>query len=66
MRGAFRVGGIFNIGTHMSLVRLADGRYVLLDACLLDAPARSFIDDQTGGGEKLAAIIHLHPSTRST
>ena len=61
VRGSFRVGGVVNIGTQMSLVRLANGRFVLLDACALDGSARSLIDERTGGGEKLAAILHLHP-----
>jgi hypothetical protein len=61
VRGSFRVGGVVNIGTQMSLVRLANGRYVLLDACALDSAARSLIDERTSGGEKLAAVLHLHP-----
>jgi hypothetical protein len=52
---------VFDIGTQMSLVRLSSGRYVLLDACELDGPARSFIDERTRGGDELASILNLHP-----
>lgn len=61
IRGSFKVAGILEIGTQMSLVRLVSGRYVLLDACGLGPEARSLIDEKTRGGEELDAVLHLHP-----
>jgi hypothetical protein len=31
-RGSFRIAGILDVGTQAALVRLASGRYVLLDS----------------------------------
>ncbi len=32
IRGSFRIGGVVDIGTQASLVRLANGSFVLLDS----------------------------------
>jgi hypothetical protein len=61
LRGSYRFRGVLEIGTQMSLVQRANGKYVLLDACALDDTARSFIDEHTNGGADLSAIVHLHP-----
>lgn len=61
LRGSFKVAGILNIRTHMSLVRRANGRYLALDACDLGPAARALIDEKTRGGEDLDAFLHLHP-----
>ncbi|MCU0682587.1 MAG: hypothetical protein MUF34_10105 [Polyangiaceae bacterium] len=61
LRGSYKVAGLVELGTHMSLVRLASGRYVALDACGLGPETRAFIDEKTGGGEALEAVLHLHP-----
>lgn len=61
VRGDLRIGGVFNVGTHMSLAKRASGKYLLLDACELDAERRAFIDGETNGGEDIEAVLHLHP-----
>lgn len=61
LRGSFKLGGIVELGTHMSLVRLASGRYLALDACNLVPETRALIDEKTRGGEDLEAVLHLHP-----
>jgi hypothetical protein len=61
IRGSFKLARVFDIGTHMSLVRRKGGGYVLLDACDPTPEARAFIDGQTDGGAALEAIILLHP-----
>lgn len=61
LRGSFRIAGLIELGTHMSLVRRANGRYLLLDACNLTPETRALIDDKTRGGEDLDAVLHLHP-----
>jgi hypothetical protein len=31
IRGSYRIGGVIDVGTQASLVRLANGKFVLLD-----------------------------------
>ncbi len=61
LRGSYRVAGVVELGTHMSLVRRASGRYLLLDACNLEPETRALLDEKTRGGEELDAVLHLHP-----
>jgi hypothetical protein len=61
IRGSHRLGGVVDIGTQCSLVRLANGRYVMLDAYTLDDAMRAWVDAETDGGEKIEAILLLHP-----
>lgn len=61
LRGSFRVAGVVELGTHMSLVRRANGRYLALDACNLQPETRALLDEKTRGGEDLDAVLHLHP-----
>jgi hypothetical protein len=61
LRGSYKVANLVELGTHMSLVRLASGRYLALDACGLGPETRALIDDKTRGGEALEAVLHLHP-----
>ncbi|MCK6589457.1 MAG: hypothetical protein L6Q76_17965, partial [Polyangiaceae bacterium] len=61
LRGSYKLAGILELGTHMSLVRLASGRYLALDACGLVPETRALLDDKTRGGEDLDAFLHLHP-----
>lgn len=61
LRGPFRIGGLLDIGTHCSLVRLGDGGFALLDAYTLDAAAEQQLRDLTDGGRALRAVLHLHP-----
>lgn len=61
LRGALTVRGVLPIGTHASLVRRKSGGFILLDAIELDPEARRFVDDLTGRGEAIEAVLHLHP-----
>ncbi|MDG1481162.1 MAG: hypothetical protein P8R54_16340 [Myxococcota bacterium] len=60
IRGDFRIG-VLNIGTQASLVRLSDGRFVLLDAYTLPDALLREVKALTGGGKDIDAIINLHP-----
>lgn len=61
IRGSFKVGGVVDVGTQASLVRLSGGGFAMLDACQLSEETRAFIDGLTDGGAGLRAVIHLHP-----
>ncbi len=60
LRGSFKIGGVVEIRTHISLVRLADGRFVFLDAYSLDDECRREADGLIAGRE-VAGILNLHP-----
>lgn len=61
IRGDFRIGGVLNIGTQASLVRLSTGRFVLLDAYTLPPALLAEIRELTDGGAAVEAILNLHP-----
>jgi hypothetical protein len=61
IRGDFKLGGFLNIGTHCSLVRRRNGKYVLLDTYTLPAEIKAIIDAKTNNGNDIEAIINLHP-----
>lgn len=61
IRGDLRIGGLLNIGTHASLIKRGNGKFILLDAYTLQGEAKSTIDALTNHGEDLEAIINLHP-----
>lgn len=61
IRGSFRLGGVVPIGTQSSLVKLDDGRFVLLDAYTLSDDLLGQVRDLTSGGRDIDAIINLHP-----
>ncbi len=61
IRGSFKIGGLLDIGTQSSLVRLGSGRFVLLDAYTLTGDVLSHVLELTHGGDDIEAVLHLHP-----
>ena len=61
LRGSFRVGGVLDVGTQTSLVRLASGKFVFLDSYTLTGAPRRRVNELTAGGENVEAILNLHP-----
>lgn len=61
VRGTFRVFGLLNVGTQMSLARLASGRFVLLDSYPLRGSVAEQVLARTDGGHAVEAIFNLHP-----
>lgn len=61
IRGVHRVGGIVDIGTHMSLVQRRDGHFVVIDGCGLDESQRASVMALTEHGERVSAVVHVHP-----
>lgn len=61
IRGSFRVGGVVDIGTHVSLVRKSDGRFVFLDSYSLPVEIEREVRELTNDGEDVDAIVNLHP-----
>jgi hypothetical protein len=60
IRGSFRIGGVVDIGTQASLVRLASGSFLLLDSYAVSEALRDEINAILGGGD-IEAILNLHP-----
>lgn len=60
IRGFFRIGGIVDIGTQASLVRLASGNFLFLDSYAMSETLRREINIILEGGE-IEAILNLHP-----
>ncbi len=61
IRGDFKIGGIVNIGTHASLARRGNGKFVLLDAYTLQGKVKEQIDAASNNGADIEAIVNLHP-----
>jgi len=61
IRGSFKVGGVVDVGTQASLVRLQSGRFVMLDAYTLGERVEQEVRELTDGGEAIEAILNLHP-----
>ena len=61
VRGIHRIAGVLDIGTHMSLVQRSDGGFVVIDGCGLDESQRASIMALTDNGERVVAVVHVHP-----
>ena len=61
IRGSFKLGGLIEIGTQASLVRLSDGRFVMLDSYTIPRELLAELDQITGGRDNVVAVINLHP-----
>lgn len=61
IRGDFKIFGFLNIGTHASLVRRANGKFVILDAYTLQGEVKEQIDALSNNGADIEALINLHP-----
>lgn len=61
IRGSFKVAGILDVGTQMSLVRRKRGDFVLLDSYTLTGAIEAQVLDLTDHGRAVSAILNLHP-----
>lgn len=61
IRGSFKVGGLVDIGTHASLVRRANGRFVFLDSYTLSGDVARQVAELTNDGRDVDAILNVHP-----
>jgi hypothetical protein len=61
IRGSFKIGGVVDIGTQASLVRLGNGNFVFLDSYEMSLEARREIDELIEDGGEIEAILNLHP-----
>lgn len=61
IRGEFKLKGMLDIGTHASLVKCKNGRFVLLDIYTFTPEQKAEVDALTDNGKAIDAIINLHP-----
>ena len=61
IRGSFRLGGVLDIGTHISLIRRGNGKFLFLDSYTLSDSQAKQVDTLTGGSEDVEAVLNLHP-----
>jgi len=62
IRAEFRVvGGLLNIGTHMSMIKLPSGKYLVIDTVPLDDQLKQEIDALTNFGQDIEAVVATHP-----
>jgi hypothetical protein len=61
IRGSYKAGGLVDVGTHVSLIRRRNGKFVFLDSYSLSEPVKRDLDEITGGGEAVEAIVNVHP-----
>jgi len=62
IRGSFKMLlGLVDVGTHMSIAQLSNGKYLVIDAIPLTDEIKSEIDQLTDKGVKIEAVITTHP-----
>jgi hypothetical protein len=61
IRGSFRIGGVVDIGTQASLIRLASGNFLLLDSYAMSEALIKEINVILGDRGEIEAIVNLHP-----
>ncbi|MCX7283301.1 MAG: hypothetical protein NTX28_04515 [Novosphingobium sp.] len=61
LRGDFKIAHAINIGTHMSLVRRASGKFVLIDAYEPQDGEGDELMALTQGGDLIEAVLNVHP-----
>ncbi|ALF60651.1 hypothetical protein [Psychrobacter urativorans] len=61
IRGSFRIGGIIDVGTQCSLVRLQSGRFIFLDSYTLTDDVRAQVMTLTNNGADVEAVLNVHP-----
>jgi len=59
-RGIFKLGPI-DIGTHMSIIQVSSGRFVIFDTIEPDSQIQQEISTITANGTQIEAIVATHP-----
>jgi hypothetical protein len=61
IEGTFRIGGILDVGTQCSLVRLESGKFIFLDSYKMSGEARDKVMVLTNNGADVEAVLNVHP-----
>jgi len=62
IRGHFNIAaGLIDIGTHMSIAKLTNQKYLVIDTIALHPQLKQEIDQLTNNGADIEAVIATHP-----
>jgi len=61
IRGSFKIFSVVELGTHMSVAKLSNGNYLLIDAVAINPEIKAAIDKLTENGTKIEAVVTTHP-----
>eukprot|EP01124_Arcella_intermedia_P013594 TRINITY_DN2000_c0_g1_i1.p1 TRINITY_DN2000_c0_g1~~TRINITY_DN2000_c0_g1_i1.p1 ORF type:complete len:289 (+),score=37.71 TRINITY_DN2000_c0_g1_i1:82-948(+) len=62
VRAGFKIlSGLIDIGTHMSLIKLSNGRFLVIDTVPLTPSLKQQIDELTENGSLVDGVIASHP-----
>jgi len=61
IRGRFKIAGILDIGTHMSICKLANDKFLIIDTIELEDGVKQEIDQLTNNGKDIEAVVATHP-----
>jgi glyoxylase-like metal-dependent hydrolase (beta-lactamase superfamily II) len=62
IRVSFKMfAGFVDLGSQMSLIRLKNGKFLVIDTVMLTDQTRAAIDRLTENGTKIEAVIAVHP-----
>lgn len=61
VRASFKVLLVLNIGTHMSIIKLKNEKFLIIDTIPLDPEAKAELDALTDNGKKIEAVVATHP-----
>lgn len=61
IRGSFKIAGFVDIGTHASLVKRKNGKFIFLDSYTFSGDTQRKIDELTDDGNDVEAVLNLHP-----
>ncbi|NND00868.1 MAG: hypothetical protein HKN85_11865 [Gammaproteobacteria bacterium] len=61
IRGSFKIAKLLDIGTHVSLIKRSNGKFLFLDSYTFSAAAKAKINQLTNNGRDVEAVLNLHP-----
>ncbi len=61
VRTSFKLFKIIDIGTHMSVIQLRSGNFLVIDTVEINDQLKKELDDLTNNGTKIEAVIGVHP-----
>jgi len=61
IRASFHIHNVLDIGTHMSIIRVNENKFLIVDTVPLDDALKNAIDELTDNGNLIDAVIATHP-----
>lgn len=61
VRASFKLFKIIDIGTHMSVIQLRNGNFLVVDTVEMNDQLKNELDNLTNNGTKIEAVIGVHP-----